>query len=489
MHIGSVPVAEVEAPMQDALPIGAAEFSVVVIYQDTGETKAGLYAFFNERWTLAIPYAEINDFIIAGGAIDVYLDLTTDTPAPSGATVYRNGVLSTATTITASSTIVWAAIKANATTGAAAGVDSFNGRQGTVTLTQADVSAVLPAATASTLGGVKQGTNITIAQDGTISANINASDIPKATQTTLGGVIVPAASGMTIDASGNIGLNLGTGLSVTANKLTPAVASVAGTAKQITATNTGGVVTLTTPQNIDATATPTFGGLTLTGPETITGALTQSGGNVSLASTGTTFVVGANTITSNSGSGSWAHTGNFTVQNGAVSSSAGAGVAGATNSGVNLNYGGTYGMVSLYDATRTAGNRSADFLFINGGVQLRFANDGYTAFATALNINGGQTSGITGITSSSGTGAWAHTGNFSVSGTTTLTGGTVGPTKLSQGYTVATLPAASTALKGARAFVTDANDGANMVWNNPVTTGGGANTVPVFCNGNSWVYG
>lgn len=195
-------------------------------------------------------------------------------------------------------------------------------------------------------------------------------------------------------------------------------------------------------------------------------------------------------ITSTSGTGSWAHTGNFTVQTGAISSSAGAGIASPTNSGVNLNFGGNYGMVSLYDSTRSANNRAADLLFISGAVNLRFANDAYSAFATALSVAGGQAGGVTSIaattantsltlgsntiTSNSGTGDWVHTGTLKTTGVVTL----------SQGFTVAGLPAASTALKGARAFVTDS---ANPTYNSQVV-GGGANAVPVFCNGNVWVW-
>jgi hypothetical protein len=283
-------------------------------------------------------------------------------------------------------------------------------------------------------------------------------------------------------------------------------------------------------------------------PLVITGGQASGVASIALSTSTAGLTLGpSGAITSSSPSSSWQHTGNFTVQSGAISSSAGAGIASATNSGVNLNYGGTYGMVSLYDSTRAANNRSADWLFINGGMQLRFANDGYTAFATALNISGGQASGITGITSTSGSGSWTHTGTFgvtqsggngialqpsanggtptlttngansnvslnistqgsgginlnsatavtgtfSVTSTSTLTGavsmpgGTNGPLTISQGYTVATLPTCNTASKGARAFVTDA---ATPTFNSPVT-GSNSNTVPVFCNGNSWVAG
>lgn len=204
VHIANLPVAQTLAPMLNAFPVGSEEFSVVVIYRDLGDNQAGLYALFNGRWELAVPYSDINDFIIAGGAIDVYFSLAADTDAPSGSTVYRNGVLSTATTITASDTILWAAIKTTPTTGAAAGVDSFNGRQGAVTLSQADVSAVLPAATSTALGGVKIGGNITVQADGTISvaAPTPPYTLPAASATVLGGVKIGA--NVTVAGDGTI---------------------------------------------------------------------------------------------------------------------------------------------------------------------------------------------------------------------------------------------------------------------------------------------
>ena len=53
------------------------------------------------------------------------------------------------------------------------------------------------------------------------------------------------------------------------------------------------------------------------------------------------------------------------------------------------------------------------------------------------------------------------------------------------GYTVAQLPAASSALRGARAYVTDATAPTFL----GTQTGGGAVVCPVFCNGSAWVSG
>jgi hypothetical protein len=156
-----------------------------------------------------------------------------------------------------------------------------------------------------------------------------------------------------------------------------------------------------------------------------------------------------------------------------VNSTGNGAVASPTNTGVALSA--TFAAATYYDSARTADNRTADFLWNGGSFSARFKNDAGSSTVTWLSAAGGQASGVSGITSNSGTGAWAHTGTFTTTGTAIL----------SQGVTVASLPAASGALKGARAFVTDAN---NPTWNSPVT-GGSSNTVPVFCNGNAWVCG
>ena len=110
-------------------------------------------------------------------------------------------------------------------------VTSVNGKTGDVLLTYADIPGapapyVLPVATTTILGGVKQGNNISIASDGTISAassiqvnsDWNATSgaaqilnkptipapyvLPAATTTTLGGVKV--GSGLNVAADGTI---------------------------------------------------------------------------------------------------------------------------------------------------------------------------------------------------------------------------------------------------------------------------------------------
>lgn len=147
--------------------------------------------------------------------------------------------------------------------------------------------------------------------------------------------------------------------------------------------------------------------------------------------------------------------------------------ASTTNSGVVLGSSTNWASETFYDPTRGTDAKTADVVWQSGVFSFRYKNDSGASATTWLQATGAYNA-ITGIASSSGTGDWAHTGTLKTTGVVTL----------SQGFIVANLPAASTALKGARAFVTDS---ASPTYNAQVV-GGGANTVPVFCNGNVWVW-
>ena len=67
---------------------------------------------------------------------------------------------------------------------------------------------VLPAATQSTLGGVKIGSGVTVTNDGTISVSGSSYTLPPATQNSLGGVII--GSGMSVDSAGTISVSAST---------------------------------------------------------------------------------------------------------------------------------------------------------------------------------------------------------------------------------------------------------------------------------------
>jgi hypothetical protein len=237
-------------------------------------------------------------------------------------------------------------------------------------------------------------------------------------------------------------------------------------------------------------------------------------------------------------------TGNLNVQ-GSINSTQNTNPASITNSGVALTAAPNVADVVYYDSTKATDNHIGELIWFQGCLQSRFKSDAQSSAVTPFSVCGGYGSGITGISSNSGSGSFTNTGplgvtqsngngivltpsanggtptlmtnganvnvslnistqgsgginlnsatsvtgNLSVSGTSTLTGavsmpgGTTGPLTISQGYTVAGLPTCNTASKGARAFVTDA---ANPTWNSPVT-GGSSNTIGVLCNGNTWV--
>lgn len=107
--------------------------------------------------------------------------------------------------------------------------------------------------------------------------------------------------------------------------------------------------------------------------------------------------------------------GNINVQ-GNISSGANTQPASPTNSGVALVGNPNNADIVMFDSTRAVNNRTAEMIFFQGAQQFRFKNDAGSTAITWLAASGGQASNITGITSNSGTGAWVHTGNMSVSG-------------------------------------------------------------------------
>lgn len=110
---------------------------------------------------------------------------------------------------------------------------------------------------------------------------------------------------------------------------------------------------------------------------------------------------------------------------GQLGSAANTSLPSPTNSGITLGGAPTWAMQSFYDQSLTANNRTADLLWISGGIKFRFVNDARNAFLDVLTISGGQAGGVTGITSTSGSGAWAHTGSFTTTGSITAAGSTL----------------------------------------------------------------
>lgn len=117
-------------------------------------------------------------------------------------------------------------------------------------------------------------------------------------------------------------------------------------------------------------------------------------------------------------------TGNVNVQ-GNVSSTSNTQPASPTNSGVALNATPNIADVQMFDSTQSTNNRTAEWIFWSGAASLRFANDAHSAVQVPFSVTGGQATGITGITSNSGTGSWTHTGDMAVSGQLVAGSGTL----------------------------------------------------------------
>lgn len=535
---------------------------VFVVY--TGAQPGLSIAGYDGPYVTVVPYSYIEDFVTRSGKIKIYYDITANVAPDAGALVFLEGLL-VENVAQMTPGHIWATVQYAADS--TSEVASFNGRTGAVTLTQADVSAAMPIATSAVLGGVKQGTGVTIAGDGTINATGSGGTVTSvaltapaefsvagspitgngtiaishATQTanrvfagpTSGGAAAPtfralvAADIPALDAA-----KITTGVFTTAQIPTldvsqipslPASKITSGTlgtaqipdldAAKISGGNlsigslvatTGNITTkgLVSSAVTDAVASITNSGATLEGAanygrvnyysssepangknfETIFigGQYVMRFANdahnafaAAMTFTGTATAITG--ITSNSGSGSWEHTGNFTVQSGSISASLGAAPASPTNSGVKLSYNTNWAITGFYDSSRPVNNRTTELLYVGGAMVFRFTNDASTAFVDWFKVTGGQAAGVSKIETTSGTGNWEHTGGLS----------TTSSAILSSGYTVATLPTASAALKGARAYVNDATAPTFL----GTLTGGGSVVCPVFCNGTEWVAG
>lgn len=150
---------------------------------------AGLYVGHDSEWYLAVPYADVCQYVVNGGSVSLYFNFTGDQAIPNGSLVYKNGIKQThpPSVIPTGSSDLWVVLVIG-------GID-------------------LPIASPSTLGGVRIGDGIGVDRFGI------ASVIP-ATQTTLGGV--------TISANGGLAVNAGGALSVDASKLPTATSTSVG---------------------------------------------------------------------------------------------------------------------------------------------------------------------------------------------------------------------------------------------------------------------
>jgi phage-related tail fiber protein len=140
----------------------------------------------------------------------IYAEVQAPVTLPNNAVVYRNGVLTALTTIPVDNAIYGVRVPKSGGGGGTGTVNSVNGVTpdsfGNVSLTASDIPGIpapytLPAATVSTLGGVKIGSGLAVAADGTLSASGSSYVLPIASDIVLGGVMIGSSSKLNIDPS------------------------------------------------------------------------------------------------------------------------------------------------------------------------------------------------------------------------------------------------------------------------------------------------
>lgn len=243
------------APMLGTLPLDP-EFLAAILAQDAGNQPQGLYVDDGEQWRFALPYIPLCAAGIFANSITIYADPTSTATAPTGSTVYKNGIL-----------------------------------QGGLTITPGNAIYVVLTPTASGGGG---GTYI----------------LPPANGTTLGGVIVASTSNISIDIQGRIDIQPALINTINA-KLSSVVTS--GTGTSLINSVASGTATLKSVRATNALTLTDSGSGTLTfdvpvASATVLGAV-KAGSGLAIAGDGTLSVTGGGTTTltgdvTGSGSGS-----------------------------------------------------------------------------------------------------------------------------------------------------------------------------------------
>lgn len=85
--------------------------------------------------------------------------------------------------------------------------DAIDSKMKQVEVLGRDAQFALEPATATRLGGVRIGANVNVSADGTISTDTDPYALPPASNTTLGGVIVPSGSGINLTPEGQISID------------------------------------------------------------------------------------------------------------------------------------------------------------------------------------------------------------------------------------------------------------------------------------------
>lgn len=95
------------------------KFNTEILFQQKGARLPGLYFVYFGIWNYVASLDAINSYVVNGGKVDVYADLTTTIQIPAGSQVFQNGVLVDVTQIVPMGpNVLWAVVTtANASSG------------------------------------------------------------------------------------------------------------------------------------------------------------------------------------------------------------------------------------------------------------------------------------------------------------------------------------------------------------------------------------
>ena len=229
------------APLLPTLPLDSVTLAAI-LGQDAGAQPQGLYVDDGDQWRFALPYVTLCAAGIFANTLTIYADPASSATAPAGSTVYKNGILQGGLAITAGIAI-YAVLTPPATSGG---------------------GYVLPAANGLTLGGV----------------------------------IVPSSSNISVDGSGNIDIKAPLLTTINA-KLSSVVTS--GTGTSLINSVSGVTATLKSVRATNALTLTDSGSGTLTfdvpiATSSVAGAV-KAGAGLSVAGDGTLSVTGSGTTT------------------------------------------------------------------------------------------------------------------------------------------------------------------------------------------------
>ena len=178
--------AQILIPFVSSLPLEPTTNRALILSADVGPSIAGLYIWKSVFWQFAMPIEAVSALIINGDSSELYINVVAQQTLPAADVVYRNGQLQADTVIEPGTSLVYSV---RIPVSSVSGVESVNGMTGVVIINAANLPGLALVA---------------ITGDYNDLINKPASTIPIATDTILGGVMVPVTSNISVDGLGNI---------------------------------------------------------------------------------------------------------------------------------------------------------------------------------------------------------------------------------------------------------------------------------------------